>query len=189
MVRLPEIRRGPILRSLDAGAAGILVPQVETPGEARRAVEFCRFPPGGRRGAALGRYARYGLDDVEDAFRRADERTVLAVQCESEASRENVEELAAVDGVDVVFLGPFDYSVSVGRPGQLDHEEVEEAARAIVRATREGAARPGVFVADRDAMKRRRKQGYRFIVLSSDVLFLMNRLFAARGAFDGMEGE
>lgn len=83
IVRIPEVRRGVILTALDAGAAGIQVPQVTQPEQARQAVRQSRFSPDGERGAALGRSARFGLQGVDDYFREANANTVVTVQCES----------------------------------------------------------------------------------------------------------
>lgn len=186
MVRVPEISRGPILSSLDAGGSGILIPQVDTADVAREAVDHARFPPRGKRGASLGRHARFGLDGVEASFRRANEETVVAVQCESPDAAANVGDMTEVDGLDVVFLGPFDYSASVGKPGDVGDPEVEEAAERIVEAAKERPVQPGVFVSDTDTLQRCFDQGFRFFVLSSDVHLLMDRFLNAQVSFDGL---
>ena len=128
---VPLVRVGsndPLLikRAMDGGAHGIIVPMVNTPAEARRAVSAIRYPPAGTRGVGLSRAQGYGL-----GFRQyqiwAEEETILIVQIEHIQAVENLEEILAVEGVDGFIVGPYDLSGSLGRPGDFGHAEVAGA--------------------------------------------------------------
>src|SRR3954471_1282069 len=119
-------------RLLDVGAQTLLVPYVQSADEAARAVAAVRYPPRGVRGvASTHRANRYGR--VQDYFRRADDEMCVLVQLETSASVDALEEIAAVDGVDGVFIGPSDLSASLGFLGEPRHPDVrrviEDASR------------------------------------------------------------
>jgi hypothetical protein len=119
-VRIPEIRRETILKPLDSGAAGLLVPQVNTAEQAKEVIQYAKYPTAGNRGVALRRAANmYARLDAAAYLQKANEDTFIAVQAESEQAIENIDAITAVDGVDCVFVGPFDLSVSLGIPGQV----------------------------------------------------------------------
>ena len=114
-----------IQRALDIGTAGVQVPQVETRADAKRAVEAARFDPIGSRG--LSQYVRAGDYWGSDTYTKdQNESVLLVVQVEGKRGIENIEEILTVEGIDIVFLGPYDLSQSLGIPGQITHERVEE---------------------------------------------------------------
>ena len=132
VVRVPSNDANYLKRVLDAGAEGVMVPNVETAEDARAVVAACRYPPAGRRGSALGsaRASNYGID--APAYRKAAADELLIVcQIESPKAVENIDAIAAVEGVDVLFIGPHDLSGTVGQLGDLKHPEV---AKLIARA-------------------------------------------------------
>jgi 4-hydroxy-2-oxoheptanedioate aldolase len=140
VVRVPSNDPHYLKRVLDAGVEGVMVPNVETAEDARAIVAACRYPPAGRRGSALGsaRASDYGIRGP-DYRQRAAQELLIVCQIESPRAVENVEAIAAVEGVDVVFIGPHDLSGTVGQLGDLKHPEV---ARLIARAE-EGIKRSG----------------------------------------------
>ena len=140
IVRVPSNDPNYLKRVLDAGVEGVMVPNVETAEDARAAVAACRYPPAGRRGSALGsaRASDYGIRAADYRRAAADELLVVC-QIESPRAVENIDAIAAVDGVDVLFIGPHDLSGTVGQLGDLKHPEV---ARLLARAE-EGIKRSG----------------------------------------------
>jgi len=127
-----------IKRLLDAGAQTLLIPYVQDAGEARAAVDAMRYAPRGVRGfAGITRATRYGL--VKDYATRAEEELCLLVQVETKAALDEIEAIAAVDGVDGIFIGPADLAASMGHPGDTGHPDVVRAIEdAIVRIGKTG---------------------------------------------------
>lgn len=115
-----------IKRALDAGAEGIMIPMIETATEAKDAVAACRYPPNGIRGAAVSsvRAADYGLAEA-DYVDRAEAELMIICQIETPTGINNIEEIAAVEGVDMLFVGPSDISTNMGYAKQRDHPEVK----------------------------------------------------------------
>lgn len=142
-VGLPALVRvgalGEVLRALDLGAAGIVVPHVSSAAQAEAAVRAARYPPRGDRGfATYSRAARHGLATAAEHLAVAEATTVLIAMIEDRAGVDAAADIAAVDGVDALFVGPADLSVALGHPGQTSHPEVTEAIAAVRRAA-EGA--------------------------------------------------
>ena len=145
LVRIPERGYGTALRVLDGGALGIVVPDLATADEAREAVSHCKFAPLGRRSNA-GRYPHfaYGAVPAVKARDELNDNTLLIVMVESLAALENVEEIAAVPGVDVVHIGSSDLSSDLGVPGQNMHPKVLGALERVVAACRKHGKVPGM---------------------------------------------
>ena len=158
-----------ILRLLDVGAHGIQVPQVNDVETARRVVAAAKYYPAGIRGMALPRALDYGMGDLMDSFRQANDETVVIVHCETKESLDVIEEIAAIDEVDVVFLGPFDLSQSLGIPGQTGHPLIQEAVKKVLGACREHNKAAGIFAADGDQAKKRLEEGFQFVTINLDM--------------------
>jgi 2-keto-3-deoxy-L-rhamnonate aldolase RhmA len=173
VVRICEIRREAILKPLDAGAAGLLVPQVNTPEQAAEVVRHAKYPPQGQRGAALRRpHSRYGRVDAAAYLEQANAETFIAVQAESREAIEKVDAIAAVEGVDCVFAGPFDLSVDLGIPGQIDHPDEVAAIDAMVAACQRHGKAAGTLMFEAAALRPWMAKGMRFVAYSSDVTLL-----------------
>jgi 4-hydroxy-2-oxoheptanedioate aldolase len=125
IVRVPSNDPNYLKRVLDAGAEGVMVPNVETAEDARNIVAACRYPPKGRRGSALGsaRASDYGINAPRYKETAADELLIVC-QIESPKAVDNIPAIAAVEGVDVLFIGPHDLSGSVGQLGNFKHPDV-----------------------------------------------------------------
>lgn len=123
-----------IKRALDAGAEGIMVPMIETALEAKAAVSACRYPPNGIRGAATSsvRAANYGMAEA-DYVARAEAELMIICQIETPTGINNIEEIAAVEGVDMLFVGPSDISTNMGYAKQRDHPEVKAVLADVER--------------------------------------------------------
>ena len=145
IVRIPEKGYGTALRVLDGGALGIVVPDLSSAEEAREAVSHCKFAPIGRRSNA-GRYPQfaYGAVPAVKARDELNDNTLVIVMVETAAALENVEEIAAVEGVDVIHIGSSDLSSDLGVPGQNMHPKVLGALERVVAACRKHGKVPGM---------------------------------------------
>ncbi|MBS4022517.1 MAG: aldolase [Dethiobacter sp.] len=169
IIRITEFRDTTVLRALDVGAHGVQVPQVNDRITAERIVKAAKYFPLGTRGAALTRAADYGTVHPLKYFEHENEETLIVVHCESKSSLDNLEEIAAIPGIDVIFLGPFDMSQSLGIPAQVTHPLVEQAAEKVVKVANDAGIAAGIFVRSGDQVKIRVEQGFRYITIGTDV--------------------
>jgi 4-hydroxy-2-oxoheptanedioate aldolase len=171
-----------IKRILDIGAQSVLLPYVQTAQEAERAVQSVRYPPNGIRGVSAGsRSSQYGR--VTDYQRRADAEICLLLQVETQAALDQLEAIAAVAGIDGIFIGPADLAASLGHLGDPQHPEVQTALRdAAARLGRVGKAAGILTVVEADA-RRYIEWGYRFVAVGVDTSLLARSADALAKAF------
>lgn len=169
MVRVPRGEYTWLARALDLGARGVMIPMVESAEQARTIVEACRYPPLGRRGAAFG-FAQcdYLGGDVGDKIRRYNERTLVIAQIETERGLDQVEAIAAVDGVDVLWVGHFDLSNFMGLPGRFDDPRFDAAMRRVAQVARRHGKAAGFMATDAAWVARVREMGYTMIAGGTD---------------------
>lgn len=160
---------------LDSGAAGVIVPMVNTREDAELAVKSAKYPPLGFRGVGLARAQGYG-ERFAEYVASANEDTLLIVQIEHKDAVANIEAILDVPGIDGTFIGPYDLSMSMGLPGQLNHPDVVAARERVLAATQARGLAAGIHLVhpDRAAadMATYVKAGYQFIALGTDILFL-----------------
>ena len=173
-----------IKRILDAGATSLLIPFVQNAEEARRAVAATRYPPGGIRGVSgSNRAARYGR--IKDYLHKANSEICVLVQVETASALEQLEEIASVDGVDGVFIGPADLAASLGHTGDQLHSTVQKAIEnAGTRLKKVGKAAGILTPVEADA-KRYITWGYTFVAVGSDVGLLTKHGDALARTFKG----
>lgn len=173
IVRIPEIKRESILKPLDSGASGLLVPMVNTAEEAKEVVRHAKYPPRGNRGAALRRpHNMYGKVNAGEYLKQANENTFIAVQAETTTSIENIDEIASVEGVDCIFVGPFDLSISLGIPGQINHQIEKDAIEKIAKACKKHNKIAGILMFDQELLQQWIDKDFLFAVYSSDITML-----------------
>jgi 4-hydroxy-2-oxoheptanedioate aldolase len=165
-----------IAAALDAGASGVIVPRVDSGDEAEAVVAAGRFPPAGNRGVGPGRAAGYGRA-VGDLLARANVDTALGVQIESAEAVERAAEIASVVGVDFVFVGPGDLSVSMGMPG--GGQEVEAAIASVLAIAQEVGKPCGIWTPTVELGARRLAAGFGMLLLSSDLGLLADAVAGA----------
>jgi 4-hydroxy-2-oxoheptanedioate aldolase len=185
VVRVPGNDAVTMKQVLDLGAQNVLVPMVSSADEAAAAVEAVRYPPRGRRGvgSALARSARWNR--VEGYLARADDHVSLLVQVENVAGVEAAEEIAAVDGVDGVFVGPSDLAASMGLLGQQTHPDVTAAVLRTFEAV-QGAGKPvGVNAFDPGVADSYLAAGAGFVLVGADVALLARGSEALAARFGG----
>jgi 2-keto-3-deoxy-L-rhamnonate aldolase RhmA len=153
---------------LDLGAAGIMVPYVQTAEEARRAAASMRFPPAGIRGVAvMNRACGFG-PGFNEYFQTASSKLLTLLQIESPSAVENIDEIAAVDGADILFVGPMDLSVGLGVPQQWEHKKLRSALEKVVNACQKAGKAAGTIVSNDAELERAISDGFTMLALSSD---------------------
>jgi 2-dehydro-3-deoxyglucarate aldolase/4-hydroxy-2-oxoheptanedioate aldolase len=172
LVRPQSGERLRIGRALDLGAAGIVVPRLESAAAAREAVTFLRYPPDGTRGVALRtRGARLGAVGHGEVG-TVNDRIVGIVQIESVGALREADEIAALDGVDVLFVGPTDLSHSLGVPGEFDRETYRSALRTVLAASSAHGKAAGILLYDPAAVRAHVEMGFRFVGIGADGAFV-----------------
>lgn len=172
IVRAPTALSEELGRYLDTGAAGTLLPRVESVAMARAAIEALKFAPAGKRGLGGVRANRYSTVPLADFVRGANEDTLVAVQIERQGALADLPAIADEPGVDVLFVGPNDLSQALGAPGDTGSERFRaEIARVASEAARAGKS-AGIMVARREDIAGLSRQGYRFFTTSDRALLL-----------------
>ncbi|NHN59326.1 MULTISPECIES: HpcH/HpaI aldolase/citrate lyase family protein [Halorussus] len=175
IVRLQSVEAavaGGAKRVLDAGAQGVMVPGVETPDEAESVVRASKFPPEGTRGVAgTTRANDYGASFDEYVAETNDE-TLIVVQLETPDAVARADEILAVDGVDVGFVGENDLSAALGTPGEKDRREVREAVETVREAAAGNDVAPGIAARSPENLGERTDRGFRFFLLGADLKFV-----------------
>jgi 2-keto-3-deoxy-L-rhamnonate aldolase RhmA len=159
-------------RVLDLGAHGVMVPRVDLPEQAAEAISFMRYPPDGTRGLALSTRGAGLGEGRHDDVRAINQQIVGIIQVESPSAVEHAAEIAAIDGVDVLFVGPTDLSHSMGIPGRFDDARYLAALERVVAATEGAGKAAGILLRNAAALPRHREIGFRFIGLGSDGAFI-----------------
>ncbi|MGE0848379.1 MAG: HpcH/HpaI aldolase/citrate lyase family protein [Hyphomicrobiaceae bacterium] len=174
MVRVPRGEYHFLARALDVGAQGVMVPMVETVAQARAIAEATHYPPAGRRGAAFGfPHDDYEPGDPAAKMKAADARNLVIAQIETERGLEAVEDIAAMPGIDCLWLGHFDLTNFLGIPGQFEHPLFLAAIKRIIAAGRKHKKALGYMAADAGLARQYRKLGFNMIAAGTDQGILM----------------
>jgi 4-hydroxy-2-oxoheptanedioate aldolase len=185
VVRPQSGERLRIGRALDLGAAGIVIPRLESAAEAREAVSYLRYPPTGVRGVAL-RTRGAGMGSVAHGeVHQISERILGIVQIESVGALREADEIAAIDGVDVLFVGPADLTHSLGVAGRFDDEIYLAALRTVVDACAAQGKAAGILVYDLGVVPGLLELGYRFVGIGADGALVASGARAALAAVRG----
>ncbi|MFE4967713.1 HpcH/HpaI aldolase/citrate lyase family protein [Streptomyces sp. NPDC056660] len=179
VVRVESAARIRIGRVLDLGVAGVMLPRLDTAAEVREALRHLRYPPAGDRGVATyNRACRFGLDPA--ALDREGE-ILGVIQIESASALGDVEEIAALDGADVLFVGPRDLSHDLGVPGDFTAAVYREALERVRKAAADRGKACGLLVSDGTAAAARLAEGWTFVGIGSDTTLLAAAVSAALG--------
>jgi 2-keto-3-deoxy-L-rhamnonate aldolase RhmA len=174
MVRVPRGEYHFLARALDVGAQGVMVPMVESAGQARLIAESTHYPPKGRRGAAFGfAHDHYEPGPPQDKMKAADQRNLIIAQIETERGLDAVEAIAAVEGIDALWVGHFDLTNFLGIPGQFDHPRYIEALKRIVAAGRRHKKALGYMPSDEKAARAHMALGFNLLAAGTDQAILM----------------
>jgi len=188
LVRVGHNQPNLIKRVMDAGAHGVIVPMVNSKKDAKQAVESVKYPPIGFRGVGLARAQQYGAD-FQGYKKWNQEKSVVIVQVEHIKAVENLEDILDVPGVDGFIVGPYDLSGSLGAPGEFDHPDVIEALERVKAVAKQKNALAGFHVVEPDAdmVLEKKAEGYKFIALGLDILYLGNSCGNTLSAVEKME--
>jgi len=174
-----------IKRILDLGLGGVMVPMVETPDEAEAAVAACRYPPEGIRGMAAARAHDYGRS-FDEYVERANDDVLTILQVETEEGLSNVEEIAAVDGVDALFVGPADLSANLGVLGEWESDAFVDGVERIVTAAQDAGTPVGTLGVDVDQLRAFDSFDYDYVIAGVDAAMLLGGAADVRAAGDEM---
>ena len=170
MVRVSATQYHLLSRPLDAGAMGLMVPMVETDAQARLIVESAKYPPLGRRGAGFSlAHDDYAGGDVAAKMASANEEGFLIAQIETALGVENVEAIAAIEGIDCLWIGHFDLTLSLGIPAQFDHPRFHAAVDRVLDACAKHGKTPGIMGGTVEASIEWIDRGFRAIAYSGDL--------------------
>ena len=174
LVRVDGIGRSQILKMLDVGAAGLVVPQLETVEQARKLVSYAKYPPLGNRGYCPTRDGGWGSGScyergMDGYMAEANASTLLIPQCETAGCLEHIEEIAAVEGVDGIFIGPFDLSIALGIPGQFGDPLLTEGIERVRRACAAAGKLCIMYAGSGEAAKRYFDQGFPSVAAGLDI--------------------
>lgn len=174
MVRVPRGEYHFLARALDIGCQGVMIPMVDSAAEARAIAEATHYPPKGRRGAAFSfAHDDYAPGDPLPKMRAADARNVIIAQIETERGLAEVEDIAAVDGIDVLWVGHFDLTNFLGIPGQFDNPLYINAVKRVVAAGRKHKKGLGILATDPIWAKQYKKLGFNMLATGPDHTMLM----------------
>lgn len=186
MVRVAGCHQHLIAPVLDAGAMGIMVPMVESGAQAERIAAWCRYRPEGVRGLAFGvGHDDYGAGDVVAKMAQANARTLVIALVESAAGIAAIDDIMAVPGIDVGWLGHYDLTNSMGITGQFEHPDFRAAVERLVAACRRHRKAPGFLVTDPASAGLWLGRGFRCLGYGTDVALLREALAAGLKALGG----
>ena len=169
MARVPTAGYNWIARALDSGAEGVMVPMVESAAQAQSIVDAMRYPPAGRRGAAFGfAHDHYTNLPVDEKVAHANARNLTIAQIESERGVEDADAIAAVEGIDVIWIGHFDLSNFMGIPGQFDSPVFNQAVDEIIAATRKHNKALGFMAGDAKWVEWAKEKDFNMLACGTD---------------------
>lgn len=188
-VRIRSLERTAFARPLEDGASGLMIPHCRCADDARRAVEYARFAPLGDRGVdAAGPDADYLTADLNAYLKHANAETFLVLQIEDKEAAEHVDEIAAVEGADILFLGLLDLTQSLGVPGQPGHPDVRRVVARVAEAAAAHGKHWGCSLGSAEAAKPYFDMGARFFNLRGDLSVMIAGFKQIKADFDGIAG-
>ena len=180
IVRVPALENDMLARACDMGAEGLIAPMISTAAQAQAMVDSVKYFPQGKRGVGLQMaHDNYRAAPVAEALAAANERTTVICLIETADGAKNADAIAAVDGVDCLWIGHFDLSVSLGIPGEFGHAKFTAAIDAIIAAAKKHNKSLGRLVPSTEQGIKHFKQGFDFCCYSGDVWVLRDALAAA----------
>jgi len=183
LVRVHAGEEVAIKKALDIGAAGVVVPQVNSAVDAERIVRCCKYPPRGSRGVGIVRAQGYGLD-FQQYVDGANDNVIVMLQIEHIDAVNHIESIVRVPGVDALMIGPYDLSGTMGKLGQVNDPEVEQAIETVRKACAAAGMKLGIFAATAEGMKPYIRKGYTLPIAGMDLMLLAA---AARGMVQALK--
>lgn len=177
-VRIGDIRRPYVLRMLDIGARGLIIPNIKSADEVRELVSYAKFAPIGRRGYCPTRTSGWGMDewasDAVSYMEECNKRCKVIPQCETKEALDQIEEIASIEGVDGIFVGPCDLSIALGIPLQFDSPVLIQAIERILESCRKNGKEAYIFAGTPEDSRKWLKKGFDSVTYSLDAAILAN---------------
>lgn len=178
LARVREISRPAVLKLLDVGVQGLIVPDVHTVEQVRELIDYAKYAPVGKRGFCPSRKDGWGFDEmaqlsVADQMTYWNSETLLLPQCETVGALEAIEQIASLEGVDGIFIGPFDLSISMGIPGQFSHPDFQAALARVQKACRDAGKCCMIFTGNAAAAAEHFKAGFDAVAYGLDAAVLI----------------
>jgi len=171
LVRVAASEESAIKQALDSGAAGIIVPMVNSAEQAAQVVRWAKYPPLGSRGVGVGRAHGYGMN-LKGYLDTANDDISVVIQAEHIKAVENIERIVEVQGIDAVFIGPYDLSASLGKIGELDHPQILAAVDHVTQVCRQVNVALGCFGLTAEAVRPYMERGYTLITVGIETMIL-----------------
>ena len=171
VLRVPSNEEDWTKKGLDLGPDGIIIPHVQTRADAERAVRLCRYPPLGDRSAGIARAQGYGMK-FQEYVDRANDEIALIIQIEHINALAHIESIVQVEGIDAVFIGPYDLSGSMGKMGKVNDPDLLKAISRVRDCCRKAGMPVGIFGATAESVKPFIHEGYQLIAVGVDTLLL-----------------
>jgi 2-dehydro-3-deoxyglucarate aldolase/4-hydroxy-2-oxoheptanedioate aldolase len=171
-------------RILDLGCDGIIIPQINTPLDAERAIRSCKYPPTGDRGVGVARAQGYGME-MQKYVATANEKITIILQIEHVEGVRQIDSILKVADIDGVFVGPYDLSGSLGMMGQLNEPSVQKAVNTIKDACDRANVPIGIFAPDLETARKQIKAGFSLVAIGTDGMFLWK---TAKQIVEGIKG-
>lgn len=163
IIRIAELNENVIGKALDIGAGGVQIPQIKSAEEACKAVEYSRFHPYGKRGVCrFVRAANYAYTNRSDYFEQSKD-IIIVIHLEGQEAINNLDEILEVEGIDILFIGPYDLSQAFGIPGQVDDPVIVSAMQDIIQKAKKKGKVIGTFVDTEEQLKRWKKAGVQYL--------------------------
>ncbi len=177
LVRVKDHSRASVLKMLDIGAKGLIVPCIETVEQVEKLVEYAKYYPLGRRGFAPTLAGEFGYADfardTNTYFSVSNAQTLLVPQCETVGCLEHIEEIAGMEGVDGIFIGPYDLSIALGKPAQMDAPELVDAIAHILAVCKDKGKISMIYAGTPSAAKQYFANGFDCVALGMDCIMLI----------------
>lgn len=174
IVRIPKIDRECITKYMDIGADGLLVPMTGTAADIRRVVEYAKYAPLGIRGISTTRaHTNYNPPPLSDYMKAANERTIIFAQIETREAVRNSSEIAAVEGVDALIIGPNDLAADLGNPGNFNTPEMTESIETVIAAAQKAKKQSGIVASNISFLHQCREKGMTLFSCNSEVGMVM----------------
>lgn len=175
LVRVADLTHKEIQRAVDNGAEGIIIPCLREVDDFRKAVDLCKFAPIGNRGFIKGRGSGFGNEPwasgtLTEYMENSNEKVLLLPQCETKEALDNIGEIVQIEGIDGIFIGPFDLSISMGIPGQFDAPEFSEAVDKILAACKQAGKLCMIFTTSTADARKYIEKGFDAVANSIDTI-------------------
>jgi len=180
LVRINEISRSAVLKNLDIGAKGLVIPCVETVDQVKNIIQWGKYSPIGQRGFFTARPTGFGFEefskDIKTLFDISNSQTLLIPQCETLGCLEHIEEITSLEGVDGIFIGPYDLSISMGIPGEFNNEKFTNAINRILKACKDNGKLSFMFTMDPQKANDFFDKGFDCVTVGMDISIYINAI-------------